>query len=300
MSDTPFLTSFIAFSLFVFFAAAISLATPSPTTQPADYRVVSYNIRYANPGDGKSAWPKRKPLFVKSVDDLRPDLLGLQEALIEQVRDVQTAMGKDFGSVFAGREDGKSKGESCAIFYRKSRFELLKEGTFWLSEHPDQVGSKGWDAALPRICEWVILRDRDSSKEILYANCHLDHMGRKSRAHSAELLKKKLPELSDGRPVILTGDFNSRESSPGYHTLTSQPGGWIDSYRDKHPRQAPDEATFHDFTGKPAGERIDFIFHSATLPTRDAGIDRSHNADGLCPSDHFAVWAVIASPAATP
>ena len=35
----------------------------------------------------------------------------------------------------------------------------LFAGNFWLSDTPDVVGSRGWDAKLPRIVTWVELRD---------------------------------------------------------------------------------------------------------------------------------------------
>ena len=41
-------------------------------------------------------------------------------------------------------------GEASPVCYRKSRFEELKKGTFWLSETPDTPGLKGWGAACPQ------------------------------------------------------------------------------------------------------------------------------------------------------
>jgi len=46
------------------------------------------------------------------------------------------------------------KGEFAAILYRKTRIELIKNETIWLSQTPHVIGSRGWDAALERIMSW--------------------------------------------------------------------------------------------------------------------------------------------------
>ena len=82
------------------------------------------------------------------------DLFGAQEVLHGQLLDLLKGLdGYDYVGV--GRNDGDKKGEYAPIFYKKSRMKCLQSGHFWISETPDVVGSKGWDANQCRICTWA-------------------------------------------------------------------------------------------------------------------------------------------------
>ncbi len=49
-------------------------------------------------------------------------------------------------------------GEYSAIWFRRSRFQVLESDTFWLFESSDRP-EPGWDASLPRIVTWAKLHD---------------------------------------------------------------------------------------------------------------------------------------------
>ncbi|HMO36883.1 MAG TPA: hypothetical protein PKA06_12655, partial [Gemmatales bacterium] len=130
-----------------------------PMAMSQDIRVMSYNIRYATAPDGINAWSNRKEFLLSTIEKFRPDLLGTQETLLVQKQFLEEKL-SGYSSFGAGREDGKNRGEMAALFYRDDRFEKLEGGHFWLSEKPETVASKGWDAALPRIATWVRLQER--------------------------------------------------------------------------------------------------------------------------------------------
>ncbi len=58
---------------------------------------------------------------------------------------------KGYGCIGVGRDDGRMKGEYACIFYDSSRYEKVRDSTFWLSPTPDVI-SRGWDAAIKRGC----------------------------------------------------------------------------------------------------------------------------------------------------
>src|SRR3954453_19665447 len=155
----------LALSVLACLVAALAPARSDPPAPPPDapaappVRVMSFNIRYGTAKDGENAWEKRKEFLAETVAAFDPDLLGTQETLAFQ-RDFLAAKLAGYGVFAAGRDDGKEAGEMAALFYREARFEKLAGGHFWLSETPDVPGSKGWDAALPRVATWVKLRDR--------------------------------------------------------------------------------------------------------------------------------------------
>src|SRR5262245_33794762 len=126
------------------------------------FLVVTYNIRYDNPSDGPDGWVHRREAMVKYLVETKADLIGLQEVLPQQ-RDYLADKLTDYAHYSVGRDDGV-KGEATPIFYRKVRYDLLDQGTFWLSDTPDMTGSKRWDAGLPRVVSWLKLRDKVAAK----------------------------------------------------------------------------------------------------------------------------------------
>lgn len=261
-------------------------------------RVMSFNIRYGTANDGVNRWENRRTALIETVTRFNPDLLGTQETLAFQ-RDYFLEQLSGFQTVAAGRDDGKEAGEMAALYYRKDRFELLGSGHFWLSETPDQVGSKGWDAALPRIATWVKLQDRKSPdvSPILFLNTHFDHKGRNARAESASLIRAKLQEIGAECRWIVTGDFNADPKDVTYANLFAQRDTssrlLSDTLRVVQPTPQSNEGTFSGFDAKQTGgPRIDWIGCSDHFIVQAAEI--VHDAvDGRTPSDHFPVTSVI-------
>jgi len=271
-------------------------AEPAPSTGPLAVRVMSFNIRYGTARDGEDHWDKRKDFLIDTIRAYNPDLLGTQEVLADQADFLQQKL-PDYGFAGAGRDDGQRKGEYSAIMYRKDRFDLLAHGQWWLSPTPEKVGSKGWDAALPRVVTWTRLKDRASGVAFLYYNTHWDHQGNVARVESGKLMRKLIEDSrgDSDLPVIVTGDFNSTEESEQYRTLTAGDGTGlklIDAYREIHPQRESDEASFNGFKGTRKGLRIDWILHSPQWVAKGAAIDRTEK-NGHTPSDHFPVTAEL-------
>ena len=276
--------------------ASIILFASSALYAGESLRVMSFNVRYGTAKDGENHWDKRKELCASRVTVFNPDLLGLQEALgFQNVFILGTLEG--FAQLGVAREDGKEKGEHTTVMYRKARFELVASGTFWLSETPDEPGSKSWDSSLPRIATWARLKDlKNGGAELLFLNTHFDHKGNQARVEAAKVIKKFVAEKGKDLPVIITGDFNSAPGSPQYKTLVDKDDSkpeYQDSYvvvfKDK-PELV--EGTAHAFQEKPVTSRIDWILCSPHYSVEDAAIDRYHEGV-LFPSDHFAVNAVL-------
>lgn len=261
-------------------------------------RVMSFNIRYNNPNDGENAWPHRRD-WVAEIIAANADVAGLQEALRGQIGDLEQRL-SEFDWYGVGRDDGVEQGEFTPIFYRRERFELLEKGSLWLSDAPDQAGSKGWDAALPRVASWARLKDKTTGRRLLVANTHFDHRGQQARQHSAKLLRERLAKLADGDPVVLTGDFNATPSSEPYRILTGgrtpgdRPGiTFRDAFKaSPAPSQGP-SSTWTGFTRILPGRRIDFVMVSETIDVRSHRILDSRR-NGRFPSDHLPVVARLA------
>ena len=130
------------FLLLAFVPALVCTAKPEGLS---GITVMSYNIRSGEASDGTNSWQFRFPATAMMIEDQKPDILGIQEAMQYQLLFI-TENCRDYKYAGAGSEDGKSKGEHTAILYNKKTTSLLKWGTFWLSDTPDKP-SKGWDAS---------------------------------------------------------------------------------------------------------------------------------------------------------
>ena len=275
---------------------ALLAALPAVAATPsAPLRVMSFNIRYGTAPDGENAWPRRTDLVYETIARFQPDLIGYQEVLDFQF-DALAARFPELVSEGVGRDDGRRKGEFSSLAYRRDRFTRVAGGTFWLSTTPDAPGSKSWDAALPRICTWVRLRETASGRELVFANTHFDHRGQVARREAARVLSERLGPVATGIPAVLTGDLNITEDTPAFRVLVEPPEPswvrWIDAYRTVHPERSPDEASFNGFKGTVRGSRIDFVLHTTHFRATAAAIDR-HQRDGRYPSDHYPVNAVL-------
>jgi len=186
----------------------------------------------------------------------------------------------------------------AALFFRRDRFEVVASGHFWLSPTPDAVGSRGWDAALPRIASWVRLADRTApgAAPLLFVNTHFDHRGATARLESARLVSQRVATLARGGPVIVTGDFNAGVGSAPHAALFAAADGaarLVDTFRAVDPDRVGPEGTFNGFDPtRTGGERIDWIGCSPGWTVVAAAIDRTAR-DGRVPSDHFPVTAVL-------
>jgi len=102
-------------------AIVLSLALPSRASGTESIRVGSFNIRYANEGDGPNAWRHRRAMVLGILR--AADFWGVQEALPEQVRDIEQGC-TEFKVLARTREADATKGEACPILYRADRWEL--------------------------------------------------------------------------------------------------------------------------------------------------------------------------------
>jgi len=258
---------------------------------PRDVDVMSFNIRYGTANDGENAWPLRRDLVFEVIRHHDPDLLGLQEALGFQLDELAEAFG-EYDRIGVGRVDGVSAGEHAAILFRRERFLLIDEGTFWFSDTPEDPGSMSWGNTITRIATWARLMDRRTETTFLLYNVHLDHRSQPSRERSTQLLMQRMTAMArPGEPVILTGDFNAGEDTQAIATIREEPPRLLDTFRVVHP-DADRVGTFNGFEGRTEGAKIDYVFVTRDVIVVEAAVVRDEDG-GRYPSDHFPVSARV-------
>ncbi len=263
--------------------------------EPLDLGVMSFNIRFANPLDGVNFWPNRKDLAVETIRESGADVIGLQEALHQQLVDLKKAL-PGFDWVGVGRDDGKNTGEYSAILFNAERLEVEKSGTFWLSETPDKPGVRGWDAACPRVATWGIFKDRKSGTRFFFINTHLDHQGQVAQLEGVKLIARELKELDPGLPMILTGDFNSVETSPVIREVLEQKNVPLRLAKNLASDQNfGGNSTFNGFGKAKDPQVIDFVFVSEGIEVRKYRY-LVKTKDDVFVSDHWPVSASLRLP----
>jgi len=256
--------------------------------------VMTYNVRLNVESDSLNAWPYRKDNLASVILFHDITILGVQEALPEQMQDLRERL-PEYKSLGAGREDGKNKGEFSAIFYDTTKLEVLQSATFWLSQTPEVAGSKGWDAAITRIVTWAKFKDKKTKKVFYLFNTHFDHIGPIARRESAKMVLQKVKEIAGDIPVVFTGDFNSRPGDEPIQIITDKnnPLHLTDSKEiSQTPRYGP-AGTFNAFKSKERDDDpIDYIFLKGKWKVlKHATL--SQTWQGRFASDHFAVFAKV-------
>lgn len=247
-------------------------------------RILSFNVLCY--GKDENTYEKRIPRVVSIIREASPDSFGVQEAHIMWMNAISENL-PEYAYVGVGREDGKEDGEFSAVFYKKDKFDVVDSGTFWLSETPEKPG-KGWDAVCSRVCTFAVLKCKDSGKEYVHINTHLDHVGVTARVEGVKMIKEKAASFN-GMPVVCTGDFNVQDGTDCYVEMVSA------NMKDAR-KLAPvytDDYTFHGFKPDEIQGIIDFVFvDEATIKVDDFKVINK-KVDGEFYSDHNAVYADI-------
>jgi endonuclease/exonuclease/phosphatase family metal-dependent hydrolase len=253
-------------------------------------RVMTFNLRFAS-DQAPHAWPTRRPIMQHLIEHEAPDVIGTQEGLYGQLRDMATGL-PNYDWIGLGREGG-SRGEFMAVFFRRDKFEPVAFDHFWLSDTPDVIGSMTWGNRYRRMVTWVRFRERASGRVFEFWNTHLDHEVEAARTKAAALIAERLARVDPRVPLLLVGDFNCLASASAPYTLLTQKAGLTDAWLAAARRTNDGLNTFHGYEPpKHAGERIDWILARNPSAVTEAAIV-TYAEHEQTPSDHFPVTATV-------
>lgn len=258
---------------------------PNPIKQEVfeqDLTIMTYNLKCS--GEGKYSQESRKEGICDIIGKYSPDSFGVQEADINWVNRLDEAM-PEYDHFGTYRDDGVEAGESCTIFYKNEKYELVDAGDFWLSKTPD-VPSSDWNSACYRVCTYVILKDKQTGFTYAHFNTHFDHVSEQAQAESVALVSSKIAEIAPDIPVVLTGDFNFNETKSFYDDVISC--GFKDT---KYLAEDYDVgATYNGYKLLVLGlNPIDHIFVNGYVKSvESSSIDKS-KYNRIYPSDHFPI-----------
>lgn len=248
---------------------------------PPDLHVMTYNIRRPVPHRRRAhpdRWVNRRPALLATIASERPSILGVQEALPEQIGAVSAALG---GHTPLGYGRGRRLGdERVALFVDEARLEIRSWDQLALSRTPQVAGSRSWGSSFPRVVVLARLRDRVTGAEFTVANTHLDHLSGWARRRSALMIAG----LVAGRPAIVLGDANAGIGSAPYRELTETlDDGWL--VAEEH--LSEEWGTWANYREPRPGRRIDWLLVSRDVRVRRIGMNVARG------SDHLPVQAVL-------
>ena len=257
---------------------------------------MTWNVRRPVPtlrADSPDRWERRRPVIRAVLQRARPSLLGVQEAMPEQLDWIVESTGAEW--IGRGR-DRDGSGEHCAILYDPARLRVTRWDQHALSRRPTVPGSRGWGAALPRIFVVADMVDTATGAAFRVINTHLDHVSPLARRRSAELLRQvaraRWGTWRDRLPTVLLGDANAAAGSTPFRILQVE---LADAWSVAARRSTPEWRTRSAYRAPRPGRRIDWILASPEIAVDDVAI-AAFRLDGRAGSDHDPVQAVLRLP----
>lgn len=257
---------------------------------------ITFNIRYGTAEDGPNAWPHRRDAVIAFIEESGADFIGLQEALHFQLEEIKQATNETHEVIARTRGANDGSGEATPLLYDRARWKIDpgQNGTFWLSETPEEPGSLSWESSLPRIATWGRFIERSSGRSVWVFNTHFDHRSGMARREGAKLIAVRIGDLvPSGAAVIVLGDLNAGEGSAPLKALETgggtHPVVLVDSWRVVHPEET-ETSTFNGWGEGIQGSKIDYVLVPVGTRVRSATIFRER-MDGRPISDHWPVGA---------
>jgi guanylate kinase len=277
----------------------------SPLTDNKAIRVISYNIRMSPCVEDEStenAWTYRLPKIKMIINEYMPDIVGVQEVSLLQIKSLKNNNYYALSYKFIGKYPTKKPIESgLGIIYNTKKLSLIsKVHTTWLNESQTRANALAWDgSAYERYVIYAKFKHLETGKVFWFMTTHFDHLGIKARENSARIVVTIAENLD--APAVLTGDFNCfpqargkelykllctyskivKDSGKLANSLFGVPGSWI--------------GWDYDFYKQKKGyAKYDFIFVNPVMKVTQHGIiddkvwDSRFQKD-LYPSDHRAV-----------
>ena len=242
-----------------------------------EFRLMTLNLRLSIVDDGPNAWAERWPHVKALINDLRPNVLGVQECMPNQLVNIMGEVPGYF--TYAGPETMMANGWSMRNpFFVCQPCHLPRSESALALNATGVIGQVSWDGREPRLAH--ILRFEGWT----LVNTHFEAWEcPQTRLESARLLADY---LKNEPAAVIMGDLNCTPDSAPIQVLRE--AGYVLA-KDSLPPGTP-RHTFHDFTGQGLAE-LDYVL-LRNVPLAAVQIPRPRTAAPYL-SDHDPVVADI-------
>lgn len=251
-------------------------------------KLISTNIRFANPADGLNSWEFRKNFLANTLLDFAPHIIASQEGRKPQILELNELL-SDYQLIDGHRPWIEERMYPC-LFIQKSWAKVVESGDVWLSETPNRPGSQAFNSLFPRLATWALM-ELPNKTTIFVINTHLDHIQSETRQKQVEVLLNELGDFLKTYPSIIAGDFNEGPYGKARAVIQNSEMDLLDPW---HDLGLPEEGSYHSFKGKfeEKAERIDWILHTKHFSPVSIHLDKSQDGE-VFPSDHYPVKTVL-------
>ena len=181
-------------------------------------RLATYNMLfnlYDHNLEEQHRWLQRLPLIVEMINEMKPDIIGVQELYSDQLADLMPYIDGVYNFYSKPCEDGELNG----IFYRKDRFEVIESKVVYMTETPEVPSSE--------TLTMLQLKDQKTGSIFAVFNTHLAFSKIEKRDFQARFIADYVEPYAKQMPVILTGDLNTFPNRPDLSRLPFYDGDYI-------------------------------------------------------------------------
>lgn len=258
-------------------------------------KVCSFNLKHDTFLNRVNRWNIRRKIVTHVILESGASVIGVQEMTPSMKADLVSNL-KNYRIYGTGRSR-MGRGEYSAVILQNMNFEVRYYDTFWLSKHPDVIGSRALFSPFPRICTVCEAYCKEWGRPIRIFNTHFCHLSPPARMLSVRVITEFMHYLNqkEKMPTILMGDMNARPSSRPIRFLSKNMHGYSDVHLSSvfSGEQAKElRNTYHGFRGGLRGPTLDYIFVSDDIKVIRAYADTS-SVGGKYPSDHYPLVAEL-------
>lgn len=222
-----------------------------------DLKVISYNIRNSEEKDGTNSWMYRYAATAEMIKDQQADVLGLQEALEDQIYFIE----QNF-------KEYKWTGDFATILWNKKTMTLQKSGSF--------------DAAT-----WALFKDKKTGNNFYVVNVDLEKTPKEDQKTVLSQIFEKTEAMNkDSLPIVMTGGFFMK---PGDAALADLESKMINAR--KSASKTDNTGTYNNW-GK-TSEIRDHIYYLSFSACDEYQTVTKRYADRKFVSDHFPLMVLF-------
>lgn len=252
----------------------------------------------------------RRYRFQELMKKYDPDILCGQECCEFWIGALQEDYGSkyDMYYFYRGSKPYGSGDEATPVLWKKDKYQKLKSGYFWLSDTPN-VCSPSYVGGLPRIVNWVALKDKATGQEFYIYSAHFSlDLGPEHLVKTRKLIAEHFAKVPNDAYAFIMGDFNISYESEQYYALAD--GITLVDLRPASEEMAANghctlgdirNGAYNGFKEDDGGVFGDFIM---ALPRKHLAIDTfgycyekpgspANNVEPGFVSDHFAVYTEL-------
>jgi endonuclease/exonuclease/phosphatase family metal-dependent hydrolase len=233
-------------------------------------------------------WGLRAPLVVDQLEELAPDVIGLQE--VDLILDQGMWLSRQINKRLPGQPHYRIK-HATNPDTRASYHSIATMSRIGFDEH-EMLDLMSFE----RVAQRFVFRCGD--RPFVFVNTHLHHPpeAQQERVAQLEYLLAWLDRDARHLPVVVAGDFNAY-ADPPEPAVKLMKSRFRSAYESAHGREPEKTWTtpVNTYDDSPHGT-LDYIFVSPEFRVTDAGLafDKPSPADAnVYPSDHLGLFAVL-------